>query len=205
LRILRGDVEEAVRDADRSIELEPPSAFTGFGWSYKFLSQAYGQDVEACRRLLADQRGSLPDPGERASIGRTSMVIFAAYGCVVSALHDEAAALYPLVAERTDQIPIGLFDLVLTQRVAGMAAAAAERWDDAARHFEAALQQAEEFPNRIDEPQVRHWFGKMLLDRGRPQDHARGREMVGSAIDRYTTIGMPLHAAMARDLLRART
>jgi class 3 adenylate cyclase len=205
LRILRGDVEEAVRDADRSIELEPPSAFTGFGWSYKFLSQAYGQDVEACRRLLADQRGALPDPGERASIGRTSMVIFAAYGCVVSALHDEAAALYPLVAERTDQIPIGLFDLVLTQRVAGMAAAAAERWDDAARHFEAALQQAEEFPNRIDEPQVRHWFGKMLLDRGRPQDHARGREMVGSAIDRYTTIGMPLHAAMARDLLRART
>jgi len=204
LRILRGDLDQAVRHADRSIELEPLSAFTGFGWCYKFLSRAYGQDVDACRGLLLEQPGALPGPAERASIGRTSMLVFAAYGCVVAGLRDEAAALYPLVAERTDQFPIGLFDLVLTQRVAGMAAAADERWNDAARHFEAALRQAEEIPNRIDEPQVRHWFGKMLLDRGGSQDEARGREMVGSAIDSYTTIGMPLHAAMARNLLPAR-
>ena len=126
------------------------------------------------------------------------VLFFAANGCVVAGLRDEAAALYPLVAERTDELPISLFDLVLTQRIAGMAAAAAERWDEAESHFEAALRQAEDFPNRLDEPQVKHWFGKMLLDRGQPQDEGRGREMLSSAIEGYTTLSMPLHAAMAR-------
>jgi hypothetical protein len=133
------------------------------------------------------------------------VLFFAANGCVVAGLDEEGAALYPLVAERTDQLPIGLFDLVLAQRVAGMAAAASERWEDAEGHFEAALRQVEEFPDRFDEPQVKHWFGKMLLDRGRPADEARGRALLSSAIEGYATIRMPLHAEMARQRLTART
>jgi tetratricopeptide (TPR) repeat protein len=201
LLILRGELDGALQCAERAIALEPPSAFTGFGWCYKFLSRAFGQDVEVCRELLEEIRGGLPVPGERATIGRTSMLVFAADGCVVAGLHDEAATLYPLVAERADLFPISLFDLVLTQRIAGMAAAVSERWDDAERHFVAALHQAEGFPNRLDEPQVKQWFGKMLLDRGRPQDKARGREMLDSAVEGYTRIRMPIHAAMARQVL----
>ena len=41
----------------------------------------------------------------------------------------------------------------------------------------------------------------MLLDRGRPEDDARARTMLDAALERYTTIGMPLHAKMAREQL----
>ena len=43
----------------------------------------------------------------------------------------------------------------------------------------------------------------MLLDRGDPEDDARARELLGSAIGRYTEIGMPLHGAMAQAVLGA--
>lgn len=94
------------------------------------------------------------------------------------------------------------FDWALTERVAGMAAAAAGLWDEAESHFTEALAQAEKLPNVLDEPQVRHRYGKMLLDRGRTEDRDRAREMVSSALERYRRMGMPIHAAMAEELLR---
>jgi hypothetical protein len=82
-----------------------------------------------------------------------------------------------------------------------MTAAAAGRWDDAVRHFDIALRQADEIPVPLERPQTEHWYGKMLLDRGEPEDDARGRALVASAIERYDEIGMPLHAAMAQVIL----
>jgi hypothetical protein len=41
----------------------------------------------------------------------------------------------------------------------------------------------------------------MLLDRGRPEDHARARELLTSAIERYNALGMPLHEARALEAL----
>ena len=198
--LLRGELDGSLRHADEAIKLEPASAWSGIGWSFKFLNRSYAGDVDACRTLLAEQRDRLPRQGEATAWGRVAMLIAAAHGCVVADLRDEAAGLYLLVAERAERIPINVFDIALTNRVAGMAAAAAERWDVAADHFEAALRQADEMPNRLDRPQVLHWFAKMLVDRGRHEDVERAGDMIGAALSEYERLGMPLHIEMARAL-----
>jgi hypothetical protein len=198
--LLRGDLDGAHRAAEQAIALEPESAFAGIGWAFKVLSVAYAQDTATCRALLDEERDALPLPGERAAAGRTFKLLAAAHGSAVANLADEAAVLYPLVAERVDAFPIAaLFEPQLAQRVAGMTAATAGRWDEAVRHFETALVQAAELPLPLELPQIEHWYGKMLLDRGDPEDDARARELLRSAIESYTAIGMPLLAAMARE------
>lgn len=105
-------------------------------------------------------------------------------------------------AERLDMLLIGnFFDASLSERIAGMAAAAAGLWDRADAHFETAGRQAREFPNRIDAPQVSYWHTKMLLDRGVPEDRDRARAMLTDALDGYRAYGMPLHVDMAEALL----
>ena len=74
-------------------------------------------------------------------------------------------------------------------------------WDQAQEHFETARRQSDEFPNRLERPQVLHWYGKMLLDRGDPADRERARTMLVEALDDYRQLGMPLHVALAQALL----
>ncbi|MHB8438712.1 MAG: AAA family ATPase [Acidimicrobiales bacterium] len=201
LQILRGDLERARASADRAVELEPVSAFSGIGWSYQFLCRAYGGDAGACATMLAEARKKIDAAAATTAIGPTLQMLAAAHGSVVAGLSSEAAGLYPLVAELGEEMPVALFDLTLVHRVAGMAAAAGERWDDATFHFDIALHQAREFPVVVEEPQVKHWFAKMLLDRGRPEDSGRAREMIEDALAGYRALGMPLHLALAEQLL----
>jgi hypothetical protein len=198
---LRGDVEGALLHGRTAIELEPVSAWSGVGWACTFLTRALAGERDACRTLLSEQRDLLPRPGETTTMGRFCMLHAAAQGCVVVGLTEEAGALYPLVAERADLVPLGVFDVALTQRVAGMAAAAVARWDDAEAHFEMARRQADEFPNRFDQPQVLHWYGKMLVDRAGPGDHDAAHTMLTDALEDYRRIGMPVYAAMTEALL----
>jgi hypothetical protein len=53
----------------------------------------------------------------------------------------------------------------------------------------------------LEQPQVLHWFGKALLDRGRPEDTDRAREMIEAALRDYRALGMPLHVRRAEQLL----
>ncbi len=199
--ILRGDLDGSLQHAEAATSLEPVSAWTGHAWSRKFLARAFAGDRETCRTLLSNQHGLLPQAGGDATIGRTTMLLAAAQGCVIVGLADDAAALYPLVAEQVDVLPVGNFDLVLAQRIAGMAAAAASHWDEAQAHFELAKRQSDEFPNHLERPQVLHWYGKMLLDRANAHDHHRARTMLVNALNEYRQLGMPVHESMAQALL----
>ena len=78
---------------------------------------------------------------------------------------------------------------------------AAGRWGEAQGHFEKARRQSDEIPNRMERPQVLHWYGKMLVDRANPDDHERARTMLVDALDGYGALGMPVHAAMTQALL----
>jgi tetratricopeptide (TPR) repeat protein len=199
---LHGDLDAALRCAETAIALEPASAWTGLGWSAKFINRAMAGDREACRLLLAGERSTFPEPGEVASIGRAVKLFAAAQGCAVVGLLDEAAELYPLLVDRADALVIhGLFDAALSQRVAGMAAAAAQQWDDAQQHFSRAQQQSVELPSALDRPQVLHWHAQMLLERGDPKDRDRARVMLAEALHDYETYGMPILATQARALL----
>lgn len=105
------------------------------------------------------------------------------------------------MAERADMLPGGLFDHSLAQRIAGMAAAAASLWDQAQEHFEQATRQSNELPNRIERPQVLHWYAKMLLDQAKPHDHERALTMLTEALHDYRHLGMPIHAEITQALL----
>ncbi|HVF32389.1 MAG TPA: AAA family ATPase [Acidimicrobiales bacterium] len=199
--VMKGDFDGALWHAAEAIELEPMSAWSGVGWAYAFLAHAWRGDADECRRLFDDGHHLLPGPGARGTIGRLLMLLSTVAGCVVVGLRDEAASLYPSVADRGD-LGLSGFDFAVPERLAGMAAAAAERWDDAERHFEASLDQVEQIGNECDRPQVEHWYGQMLLDRGRPADRERARELLTAAVGHYHAVGMPEHEARAARALR---
>jgi class 3 adenylate cyclase/tetratricopeptide (TPR) repeat protein len=199
--MLRGDLGTSLEHAEAAIDLEPVSAWTGLGWSAKFMNRALADELDTCRMLLSEQRGLLPEVGEAASTGRLTSLFAAAQGCAVVGLAEDAGALYARVAERADVLPVGVLDVALAERIAGMAAAAVGLWDQAQEHFEKARRQAEEFPNRLDRPQVLHWYGKMLVDRGHADDRDWARAMLDHALEDYRRIGMPVHAAMTEALL----
>ena len=88
------------------------------------------------------------------------------------------------------------------QRIAGIAATAAERWHAAEQHFETALRQADQIPHRLEQPEIRRWYGHMLAERDGPGDRQKARRLLEEAAAAYRQIGMPKHVEMTLDLLR---
>jgi tetratricopeptide (TPR) repeat protein len=201
LHLFRGDLDLALESVRRAGELEPASAWAGPAQAYEALTHAWRGDVDECERLLEAVRAGLPTDGGRPPFGKVVAAMALVQASVVAGRPETAAALYPLVAEWVDDVPMSGFDHALSDRIAGMAAAAAERWDDAAAHFEAALHTAEVATDTLDRPQVEHWYAEMLLARGRPEDRDRARELLTAAVERYRTLGMPLLEARAADAL----
>jgi hypothetical protein len=115
---------------------------------------------------------------------------------------EQAAGLYRLVME---EIATGVMtrgaDLRLVQCVAGIAAAAGGEWEKAEGHFETALRQAHELPIMTEQPEVRRWYARMLIDRDGPGDRQEARRLLTEAIAMYRQIGMPKHVEMAEVVL----
>ena len=107
----------------------------------------------------------------------------------------------PQAAEIAKRAPMLFYYGLMTQTVAGIAAAAGEQWGKAVEHFETSLRQAHEFPHKLEQPQVRYWYARMLTDRNAPGDRDKARQFLGEAIEAYETIDFPRHREMAKELL----
>ncbi len=130
------------------------------------------------------------------------MLLAVAEGLAVLGERDEAAKLYPLVLEAIDTgTLIRWGDVRLLQTVAGMAAAAGAQWEKAEEHYRTALRQAHELPHKIEQPEVRRWYARMLLDRDGPGDRDKAFRLLTEAIAMYREIGMPKHLKLAEALL----
>ena len=117
---------------------------------------------------------------------------------------DEVEQLHPLADEAAaTAFPARPFDLAMSSRVMGMAAAALGRRDDAVRHYETALALVESWPNHFDDPQVRHRYGECLLASGDAGDRERARALLAAAVDGYRRLGMELLLPEAERLLRS--
>ena len=76
-------------------------------------------------------------------------------------------------------------------------------------HYQTALRQAHELPVVIEQPEVRRWYARMLIDRDGPgdpptgsgRDREKARQLLEEAIAMYRRIGMPKHVEMAEALL----
>ena len=115
---------------------------------------------------------------------------------------DEAAELYPLVQTMLERGNVVCCALGLVEKAAGIAAAAGEQWQQAEAHFETALRLADELPHRLEQPEVRRWYARMLLYRNGSGDRERARSLLDEALAGYKELGMPKHVEMTEELLK---
>jgi class 3 adenylate cyclase/tetratricopeptide (TPR) repeat protein len=198
----RGRRQEMLESFQEAVRLEPPGPTAGVDWAYLFLGRAYAGDKDATLAMLDEQRDNLPRAGEANTCGAWTMLSGVVEGLAVLGEQGEAAKLYPLVLEAIDTGAVirWLCDRLL-QTVAGISAAAGGQWDKAEEHYETALRQAHELPAVIEQPEVRRWYARMLIDRDALGDRQRARRLLTEAIAMYRQIGMPNHQEMAEALL----
>jgi class 3 adenylate cyclase/tetratricopeptide (TPR) repeat protein len=201
----RGNWDEALQHFEEAVRLEPqpPGFSAGTDWAGLFLWRAYTGDRDAALTMLEERRDCLPCPGQANTLGRWGMLYGVVEGLAILGERDEATKLYPLVLEAIDTgALVRWWTHGLLQTTAGIAAACGGQWEKAEEHYETALRQAHELPHKIEQPEVRRWYARMLLDRDAPGDRDKARELLTEAIAMYRKIGMPKHIEMAEALLR---
>ena len=123
-------------------------------------------------------------------------------GLVMLGKQSQAGELYPLARELVATGAVALWPIFrFTQTIAGIAAAAAHQWEAAEEHFRVAMQQAESFPYRLEQAEIRRFHAMMLLDRAVRGDREKARTLLTQAMDSYRRIEMPRHVEMAQMLL----
>ncbi|MBA7709187.1 hypothetical protein ES703_118099 [subsurface metagenome] len=198
----RGRWQEGLESFQEAVRLAPPGLWAGGDWAFLFLGKAYARAGGAARARREEGGDNLPRPGHPNTLGAWTMLFAVVEGLAVLAEREEAAKLYPSVVEATDTgCLICWADARLLQSVAGMAAAAGGQWEKAEEHYETALRQAHELPIVTEQPEVRRWYARMLIDRDGPGDREKARELLTEAIAMYRRIGMPKHVEMAEALL----
>jgi hypothetical protein len=63
------------------------------------------------------------------------------------------------------------------------------------------MNQAESFPNRLEQAEIRRFHAMMLLDRAAPGDRGKAHTLLSKALETYTQIGMPRHTEITQTLL----
>jgi len=123
-------------------------------------------------------------------------------GLVILGEQSQAGQLYPLAHELVGTGAVVLWpNFRFTQTIAGIAAAAARQWEAAEGHFQIAMQQAESFPFRLEQAEIRRFYAMMLMDRSVPGDRQKAQTILNEALQSYERIGMPRHVEMSQTLL----
>jgi class 3 adenylate cyclase/tetratricopeptide (TPR) repeat protein len=205
-----GQWEEALQEFQEGARLEQAGFAAGRDSGFFFLFKAYAGDSDGALHILGEKRDNLPRPSQANTAGAWTMLETAVEGLAILGQREEAGKLYPLVLEAIDS---GAFvrdvGIGLLQTVAGMAAAAGGQWEKAEEHYQMALRQAHDLPAIMEQPEVRRWYARMLIDRDAPgdpstgsgRDRERARELLTEAVAMYRRIGMPKHVEMAEAML----
>ena len=164
----RGNWASALSHTQAARRREPGSCMDGFGVGAIFRQLTYTADRDKALAILDEQRALLPRRGQPNTAGSWLMLALVIEGLVMLGEHSQAGQLYPLFCELIDTGPSVLWPIFrFTQTVAGIAAAAADEWKTAEDHFQTALQQAESFPYRLEQAEIRRFRAMMLIDRAR--------------------------------------
>jgi len=103
--------------------------------------------------------------------------------------------LYQKLEPYADRVAVGYSEISVgsVSRYLGLLASTLERWEQAERHFEDALQMNEQIGARPWLAHTEEDYGRMLLDRGVRE---RGSELIAAALETYRELGM--EGALAR-------
>jgi len=200
--LYRGDWTRALSHAQASRRSEPGTSSEGVGAGTLFRQMAYAGDRSGALASFAENRIWMPREGQKNPRGSWSMLANVIEGFAMLDERSRAAELYPLALELISTGAANLWTSArLTQTVAGIAAAVARNWEAAEDHFQIALQQAESFPHRLEQAEIRRFHAMMLIDRAAPGDGKKARTLLSEALETYTQIGMPRHIEMTQTLL----
>ena len=86
-------------------------------------------------------------------------------------------------------------------RTLGVLAAALARWDDGARHFDAALTDNQHLGALPWLAHTQHDYAKMLLARGMRRDHEQAQQLLAAAAEQYQRLGMTPWLARTAELI----
>jgi class 3 adenylate cyclase/tetratricopeptide (TPR) repeat protein len=198
----RGRWSKAREYFEEAAALAVPGPIEGTPWGPLFLLTAYAGDRGAALEMLAQHRDDVPSSGHANTWGAWESLLNAVEGLAVLGERDEAARLYPMTLEAIDiGAVVRSSGFGLLQTTAGIAAACGGQWEKAEEHYETALRQAQELPHKIEQPEVRRWYARMLIDRNGPGDRQKARELLTEAVEMYRKIGMPKHVEMAEAML----
>ena len=197
-----GRWDEALPDARKAVELALDDNWAGHDATALLLLLAYGGEGGAARALLAAQRPHLPVANRVCGSGAWELLPAAVETLAVIGDRAAAAELYPVALAATESgAPIHYALRSLPETTAGIAAACGGRWDLAEGHLRKALRQAQELPNRIEQPEARRWLAWMLLERGVAADREPARTLLTEAAALYAEIGMPKHRERVASML----
>ena len=200
--MLRGRFDDALRHADESIRLMPPSAWTGLGEGCRLQVLATMGNDAGCQEMLDDPTFSWPALDELSPAGthfrfHGAMVAVAAMGDAA-----RAVALLPAARREPEWYRFSGFDLMITERLVGALALVAGDLDEAERWLDEADRVVRESPNRVDQPNVDYWFARLLLARDRVGDRDEAIQRATAARDQFAERGSPPFSELA-DLLLA--
>lgn len=200
-RFARGHWEEALELVVEGAGYELTNRVHGMEVGPLLQVRAYLGDRDGALHILDRERRHLPLAGRPNGFGSWQLLGYAVEGLTMLGERDESAALYAVAAEfAASGVVLTELQGRLTQRVAGMAAAAAGLWEQAEEHFAAALRQAEQLPHRVEYAETRRFLAMMLRDRDAPGDLDRAQVVLAEATARYRELGMPRHVELAERL-----
>jgi tetratricopeptide (TPR) repeat protein len=199
---LRGDWEAAEALLERG-SANAPAIVPGFCWGAWFQYLAFTGRRDEALAFFQEKRPELPTPGRLNTWTAWTLLMAFTEGLFVLGERDELAGWYTLVLEAraTGTIATDNFQGRLLERVAGIAATAAGRWDAAEAHFLIALRQADEMPHQLERLETRRFYALMLMERDSPGDRERAEKLLREAIDGFDRLGMPRHAELAKSAL----
>ena len=176
--------------------------FTGNGWGQLFLCECSLGHNNNALALLDERRDGLPRAGTLNGPGPWQALFKTVEGLALLGERDRAAELYPLTVEAIATDTVVTMDAShLLQTIAGIAATAGRRWDEAQTHYDTALGLADKIPFRSEQAEARYWYARMLLDRNASGDREKARDLLDTALALYREIGMPTHVETTEKLL----
>jgi tetratricopeptide (TPR) repeat protein len=199
-----GNWASALAHAQASCRRDPAmSSIRGFAEGTLFRQLAYAGDRAGALAILEKNRALLPVSGQENFRGSWWMLALVVEGLVTLGEQAQAGLLYPIVCELVDTGAVVLWPISrFAQTIAGLAAAGAHRWKAAEEHFQIALNQAESFPDRLEQAEIRRFHAMMLWDRADPGDRKTAQTLIGEALETYTHIGMPRHIELIQVLVK---
>ena len=199
-----GNWAAALAHAQASCRRDPGmSSIRGFGEGTLFRQMAYAGDRAGALAILEKNRALLPVSGQENFRGSWWMLALVVEGLVMLGEQAQAGLLYPIVRELIDTGAVVLWPISrFAQTIAGLAAAGAHQWKAAEEHFQIAMDQAESFPDRLEQAEIRRFQSMMLRDRAAPGDRKTAQTLLGEALETYTQIGMPRHIEMTQALAK---